>query len=720
MNHQSLSILVLSGIGAAVICLLCPVVAWADLPSIRFDQLAPLGGEQGSEFEVEVKGAEIEGPLQLLFDHPGLSAVPVDGKERWFKITVSPEIPVGTYEVFLSGRFGVSNPRLLAICKGLSEVTKENDHHSRETPQALNLNVVVNGRTDGNREDFYSFTASKDQRIWIDCQAQRLLSELDAVLTLMTPTGQLLASSSDVYGQDPAIDFMVPTDGQYVVEVHDLSYRGGQPYRLMLTNQPQVEMVFPAAAQAEVVSSFTALGRNLGSVGGSPGEWLEDGKPLDQLTFSWKPDDDLLTTGSYRFRDHPTHHSVLPTAATCTLTGQQISVPGVEAVWSFPPVLVTSNPVTVESEDNNTADGAQQVSLPLTVAGRFDRSQDADWYQFTVDENGPFLFNVYGERLAGRADPYLVITDDQGNRINELDDFGHRINGFDGHLRDPSQEVNLNGGKTYRVLVQDRYQRGGPRYHYVLEVLKAPSDFFPAVIHASNQNPAGTTVFKGTATYMDIVIHHRGNSRAAVTFTAENLPPGLHVAPTTIPNDTRGTLVLWADSDATDWTGPIQLFASTEVDGMLLRREVRSHSRTWNNSGTSLVQRHPMVAIREQGPFDLRIEPAEIEVEAGKSAELTLQLTRLWPDFKNKVSIQPQAFPGNFKLGNFDINPDQASAPLKIDVQENTRPGRYTLTVMGQGQVPFNKDPNAADKPQTLVSTPARPVTIVVREKPKP
>lgn len=35
-----------------------------------------------------------------------------------------------------------------------------------------------------------------------------------------------------------------------------------------------------------------------------------------------------------------------------------------------------------------------------------------------------------------------------------------------------------------------------------------------------------------------------------------------------------------------------------------------------------------------------------------------MSLRRLWPDFKDKVTIQPLSFPGNFKLGNIDINKD--------------------------------------------------------------
>src|SRR2546421_8167884 len=81
----------------------------ADLPSVRFDRLFPLGGAARTTVEAEIQGADIEEVKTLLFDHPGLKAVFV--QERRFKITIAPDVPAGTYDVRLVGRFGVSNPR---------------------------------------------------------------------------------------------------------------------------------------------------------------------------------------------------------------------------------------------------------------------------------------------------------------------------------------------------------------------------------------------------------------------------------------------------------------------------------------------------------------------------------------------------------------------------------------------------------------------------------
>ena len=59
---------------------------------------------------------------------------------------------------------------------------------------------------------------------------------------------------------------------------------------------------------------------------------------LNELKESVTAPDDLFKRGLYRFTDHPTGHSVLPTAATCTLVGFQHR--GV-------PLLISDTPVSL-------------------------------------------------------------------------------------------------------------------------------------------------------------------------------------------------------------------------------------------------------------------------------------------------------------------------------------------------------------------------------------
>jgi hypothetical protein len=693
-------------------CILLAAPALADLPAVRFDRLTPLGGAAGSTVDLEITGADLDGVESLLFDHPGLKAEFV--KDRRFRLSIAADVPPGTYDVRLVGRYGVSNPRLFSVSHGLTDVAQK----VADTPQTVSVNSAVNGSCGANRDDVYRFAAKKGQRIVVECQAGKLDSPMDATLVLTTADGKALVSNGGYYGRDPLVDFVAPADGEHLLKLHDLSYRGGYPYRLIVSDLPQVENVFPRAIQAGKQTELSVFGRNLGA-SAKPSPWKVFDLPLDEAKISCKPPVEVLDLGGYSFFEHPTDHSVLPTAATCTLRGFQVRPKFGEALANAQSLLVVDTPVTLEAEPNDTPEKAQPLTLPAIVSGRFDRERDADWYEFETTDAGPYAFEVHCERIGGRADPYLVIVDAKGTRVAELDDFGHRINAFDGHLRDPSGLVNLSAKAKYRVLVQDRYRRGGARYQYVLTVGKPVPDFFVAAIHSANPGPAGTTALAGGAAYLDIIVHQAGGFNGPITLTAEGLPSGVHALPTTV-RGTHGVFVFWTDPGAADWTGPVKLFATAMAGERALRREVRPYTRVWPeaNVGTSRPTRAFILAVRDGAPFALEFADERVEVEPGKKVELKLRLCRHAQQFSDKVIVQPLAPPGNFKVAGTEVAAGKDEASLTVDVPPGTPPGEYTLTVLGQAQVPSGKEPKAAQRPTVLVALPARPITLVVRSKP--
>jgi Bacterial pre-peptidase C-terminal domain len=691
-------------VSSVLIILIGVIPTQADLPSPRLDRITPMGGAAGSTVEVEITGNDLEEATTLNFDHAGLKSEHL--KERKFKVTIAANVPAGTYDARVIGRYGVSSPRLFQVSHSLAEVVEKEPNDDAATAQPIDVNAIVNGTSDNNREDCYRFTLKQGQRVVVECQAQKLDSQLDATLTLTDAAGKQLAANGDWFGLDPLIDYIAPKDGDYIVSVCDLTFRGGFPYRLLVTDRPHVENVFPRALQIGKPTPLSIYGRNLGGKA-KPSNWTIGELRLDEDSAMEAAPTGLLNLGAYRFSDHPTTHSVLPTAATCTLTG--FTLRGV-------PVLLSEDAVTLESEPNDDPKKPQILTLPAVVSGRFDKERDADWYEIEAKEDGAYAFDVYCERIGGRADPYLVVLDDKDARVSELDDFGARVNAFDGHLRDPSGSVNLAKNRKYRVLVQDRYRRGGARYQYVLTIRKPQPDFYPAVIHSQNPGPAGTTIRKGGAAYLDVVIHNKEGFGGPLTISAEGLPKGLHALPTKINNDTRGIVVLWADSDAPDFVGPITLVATGKRGETEIKREVRPYTRVWTiaNAASSRPTRELVVAIRETAPYALKFSTDRIEIEAGKKVDLKVQAERLWPDFKGSVNVIPLSFPGPIKMGAFTIAEGKNEGTATIEVQNSARTGEYTIAVMGQAQVPFSKDAKATTRPNTLVQQPSRPITVVV------
>src|SRR5207253_7994319 len=127
-------------------------------------------------------------------------------------------------------------------------------------------------------------------------------------------------------------------------------------------------------------AELTVFGRNLGS-GAKASAFRVNDLPLDALTEAVSAPDDVLKRGLFRFTHHPTGHSVLPTAATCTLHGFQHR--GI-------PLLVTDTPVTAEQEPNDDPLKPQKLGLPAVVSARFDKERDADWYEIEPPENGNY------------------------------------------------------------------------------------------------------------------------------------------------------------------------------------------------------------------------------------------------------------------------------------------------------------------------------------------
>jgi hypothetical protein len=700
----------------SILCILSTTPLLAELPALRLYKFQPVGAAAGASVEIEVGGRDLEDAKELRFDHPGIRAELL--KENRFLVKVAADVPEGTYDARLVGRFGVSNPRLFAVHRGVTDVAEKEPNNTPDVAQAIALNSAINGVADGNGQDLFRITLKQGQRLAIDCQAEKLDSELDGVLTVSMTDGRIVASNSDYFGRDPYLSIVAPADGDYLIMLNDLSYRGGFPYRLLVTDRAVVENVFPRAVEAGKSVELTAFGSGFGTAG-KASQLVIDGRPLEAFRFPFTAAREIVDRATYRFLEHPTDHTVAPTAASCTLIGQQVSVPVAGGALRPQIVLVTKSPVTIEAEPNDDKEKGQPLTVPAFVSGRFDQPRDADWFTFTATETGPYSFEVFCERIAGRADPFVVIYDEKGERVVEHDDFGHRMQAFDGHLRDPVGQANLQKDKAYRVLVQDRYSRGGPRFQYVLAIRRPEPDFFIAAIHRENQEPSGLTVWRGGAMQLDLVVHYQDGSPGPITITGENLPPGVHVEPTTINGDTRGLLIVRADANAADFTGPIKLVATGKFGDKTVQHDVRIHTKVWNNQNAPSCRavRDLWLAVRDSAPFRLTFDPPTLKVEQGAKADVKVKVERRWSDFKSSIRLQGQSLTNGIKMSDLEIPAGKDEMNVTLDFT-GTRVGPVTAVVTGQAQVPYDKDPMAKNRPNNLVTLPTSPLQVDVQPKP--
>lgn len=678
----------------------------AELPHIRLDSIFPLGGQAGSDVTLEVRGKDFDDVKALHFDHPGLKATLL--KANQFRVSIAADVPPGTYEVRAVGKHGISAAQLFEVGRGLAEVAEIEPNDSLDKAQAVPMNVAVNGKSDNNGDDFFRFGAKKGERVVIDCRALRLNSRLRPILSVSAADGRMVAASRPYFFQtDPLLDFTAPADGDYVVRLHDMTFQGGLPYRLIISNHPQIENAFPAAVPpgGGWQWELTLLGRNLPG-GKSVPEWMVQDHPLEQLKVAF-----TAPENTHRFA--AINHMPSP---TLNARGVQLWPGGLKDCLNPVTLAWADLPLTTEREPNDSPQAAQPLTLPTVVCGRLDRPRDIDWYSFTAKANDVIAVDLLCERLGLPGDLFVIVSDAKGKELATIDDHGVNVNALAQFNRDPVGVFRVPADGTYRLFVQDHYGNGGARYQYVLRLAKNEQDFYPVVVHETASDPTCPVVRQGGSAHYEFCINRR-NLSGPVTVEAENLPPGVTCPPVHVSPQTQfANIVFTAAADAPEWSGAVRLKAWTTIDGKRVERPVRCAQRRWPiaNINTSLEVREICLAVRSTAPYGIRLPAEKLTVAAGGTLEAKATLKRQWPDFKGKVTLNGLNLPPGFSLPTTDITADQDTATLKVRVAANVPPGEYSIAVRGDAQVPFAAGAKAVNRPLVRVADPSTPMTVVV------
>jgi Bacterial pre-peptidase C-terminal domain len=176
-------------------------------------------------------------------------------------------------------------------------------------------------------------------------------------------------------------------------------------------------------------------------------------------------------------------------------------------------LLVTEDPVIVESGDNNTIAKAPVVPVPCVVSGRVEVAEDVDFYKFHAEAGQTLTFTVCCARLQDKihdlqkhCDPILTLHDADGRELAANDDF---------FFADPLLGYKFTKAGDYFIQVRDAKYDGDPRWAYALLVTDRPfvTHLFPAAA-----NP-------GQSVEAEAVLAGGGKARVTLTAPAE---PGVH------------------------------------------------------------------------------------------------------------------------------------------------------------------------------------------------
>jgi hypothetical protein len=188
------------------------------------ERFFPLGGKRGSTLKLELAGQGV--PESIVVNLPN-----VPGSNFLYQPSLGARARTG----------------LLLELDDLPEYLKPE--------KAVSLPAIFNGRIDkpGN-VDSWTWTTKKGEVFVFDLRAARLGSPLDGMLTIQDASGKELARGESGPGQpDAQVQFTVPADGSYSVQVRDRFRSRGGPefgYRLRVDRPatPDFQLSFPTDA----------------------------------------------------------------------------------------------------------------------------------------------------------------------------------------------------------------------------------------------------------------------------------------------------------------------------------------------------------------------------------------------------------------------------------------------------------------------------------------
>ncbi|MBC8352824.1 MAG: pre-peptidase C-terminal domain-containing protein [Planctomycetes bacterium] len=696
--------------------------ALAQLPASRLDSIFPAGARAGTTVDVKLTGNDLDDAAELHFSHPGITATPkmaeatAFDKEpqpipNQFVVTVAGNVPVGTFDVRVRGKYGLSNPRVFDL-SNLADLTEVEPNNELDQATELALPQIVNGQINANTDvDMFRFTAPAGQRILFDCHARRIDSLLNPTLSVYDAKGRELVNNRNGHAREALIDFQVPATGDYYVRISDAFYRGGANYvyRLAIGPLPHIDYIFPPAGLAGSNLQYMVYGRNL--PGGQPSEFQVDGKRLDKLAVNVAlPGDPAIV--------QPMNGRVDPEQAF--LDAVEYRVQGAPAPSNPVCVGIATAPVVLEAAANDSPQQAQKLSPPCEVAGQFYPSRDNDWYTFDAKKDETYTIEVISHRLGLPTDPQLVIqevtkNDDGEEQVKALvavDDIGTRDRAqFDTRTGDSSYKLVAAADATYRVTVRDGYSllRSDPRLVYRLAIRKEQPDFR---LVAVPRDPWGALVLrKGDRTTVDVLAERRDGLTEPITLSVTGMPAGVTSTPVTLgPSKSVATLVLTAADNVAPAISNLKIVGTSKIADRDVTRVARCGTANTPramlqpnqqpaNSLPARVSREIALSVVDGvSPFAVQLKNDKVW-ETTRAGILKIPYTaKRQSEYKGQVQCQIENLPANINRTAFNIAANNAAGEFQLTLRTNTPAGTYSLHAGAfVAAYSYSRNPEAAE-----------------------
>ena len=499
----------------------------AQPPQPLMSAVFPAGGQRGATLAATVIGTNLQGAVGVHISGAGVtgSVVTADKPDTiQVSITIAPDAPLGERDIRVLTPGGVSNRYRFHVGE-LPEVNEVEPNTEKSQSQVLaSLPVLVNGQLLEPDVDYLRFSATAGQTIVCALQGRSLLPYIpdavpgwmDACLTLYGPDGKTLTSVDDYHlGPDPVLICTIPADGEYLLEVRDVVYRGRWTfiYRLSVGVLPYVHSFYPLGGQRNTTVPLELRGVNL---------------PTNSLGVAIPADSPPL---------------------------RKVGLTELSPCSNCLPLAVGDAPEAVETEPNDVQAQGQRVSVPVTINGRIQQPTDNDYFVFAATAGQTLALEVQARRLGSPVDSMLYVYNAQGGELSRNDEWVDSAEALLTHHADSRIVYTFPADGDYAVRIKDLQRHGGDEFAYRLQIVPPRPDFALVI------SPDNPRVSKGDTVFVNVRSVRKDGFGGEIALTVQNLPAGFLANNAVIPAGQDQTrLAISAPPDA-----PVGVVAPTIV-----------------------------------------------------------------------------------------------------------------------------------------------------------
>ncbi|MEX2262671.1 MAG: DVUA0089 family protein [Bryobacteraceae bacterium] len=647
------------------------------IPPLRPDVqgVFPHGGQRGTEVVVSIKGRNLQNVNAIAFATPRIQAAILENTHNFLKarIRVDSAAEPGRRDFRIVAPQG-STIAWFEVSDRPESLEKE-PNNSRDTAQAIQFPILLNGIVKPRDYDYFRFEARKGQTLTFDVTARRNNAPLDPTIDLLDDKGSVLEWCDDYYAfKDTHLVYTFGRAGVYFLRLYGTGESGNDngDYRLRAGEMPHAYYAMPMGAPSGSVVEFRLAGVNLQDVNRVVlGEDLASGEVL--ATSPTSATVRMAIPGSLPPGRHKLH-----------IDGAALPVPFV--VGDIPQA-------TVARAGRQLARGKRDpypVTLPVVVNGVIDEARAADYFSFRVDGPETVSLTVDSMQLGYLLDPMVALYDEDGKRLAWQDEpttnTGRDPSNFDPHL-----VFQLPKAGRYTAMVRDSQFRGDANYAYRLTLRKARPDFQLTVIGTDE------TLYRGVERIVKVRVRRLDGWNTPVAVWAENLPPGVTASkavaqpePTPFKNTcgeehlmdgTNVELLFAVAANAEASFQTIRIRGRGAMEGRTIERE--AHTRYWwrtNQSVRGLAETADMRVTVAEAPQLVLAVPARLNLPPKAPGKLDVVVTRL-DSGQAPLRIEAAEAAEGLSLDPADVPAGATQAQLTVSL---AREGRVSLVLVGK------------------------------------